>query len=650
MRLSSIAILAAAFVIAAVSSLVAAGFAVSTVEAKTETDVRMALDTNGLTWAEVQSDGLRLHLTGIAPSEAVRFRAISVAGAVIDASRVIDGMQVKPSEDLAPPRFSVEILRNETTLSLIGLIPTATDRAGFVAALNKIDGVEDVADLLDVASHPMPEGWKPAIDYALKALAIVPRSKISVEAGKVSITAMSDSAEARKRMETQLKQRAPKGLLLTLAISAPRPVIAPFTLRFLIEDGSARFDACSADTEKGREAILNAARAAGLQGEARCTIGLGVPSTDWSQAAEMAITALAKLGSGSVTFADADITLIAAEGTAQGRFDDVVGALENDLPDVFALHAVLPEAPAVEAEGPPDFTATLSPEGLVQLRGRLNDELTRKATESYAKARFGAAHLHNSARLDGNLPADWPLRVLTALEALSKLSNGAVIVTPDNVSVSGNTGQESASDEITGLLSKRLGNSEDFTVNVTYLEKLDPEAARPEPEACLAELEAIQKVRKISFEPGSAKVDSQSLATMNDIAETLKLCGPIRMEIGGHTDSQGRETMNQQLSQARAQAVLNELRNRRILTASYTAKGYGETAPIASNKTEEGREENRRIEFKLLTFDSTEEETTLESIAASAQQDSASDTPSDTAEAETATDLPSDGSEGSGDE
>ena len=72
--------------------------------------------------------------------------------------------------------------------------------------------------------------------------------------------------------------------------------------------------------------------------------------------------------------------------------------------------------------------------------------------------------------------------------------------------------------------------------------------------------------------------------------------------------------MNQQLSQARAQAVLNGLRARRVLTSSFTAVGYGETNPIADNKTEDGREENRRIEFKLIRPDPIPEtETTLES-------------------------------------
>ena len=58
--------------------------------------------------------------------------------------------------------------------------------------------------------------------------------------------------------------------------------------------------------------------------------------------------------------------------------------------------------------------------------------------------------------------------------------------------------------------------------------------------------------------------------------------------------------MNQQLSQARADAVLDAIMARRVLTSNLTAKGYGETTPIADNKTEDGREANRRIEFTLV--------------------------------------------------
>ena len=73
--------------------------------------------------------------------------------------------------------------------------------------------------------------------------------------------------------------------------------------------------------------------------------------------------------------------------------------------------------------------------------------------------------------------------------------------------------------------------------------------------------------------------------------------------------------MNQQLSQQRATAVLDALRVRRIPVKTFEAVGYGEADPIAPNDTEDGREANRRIEFKLIVPEATAEEpTTLEAV------------------------------------
>lgn len=96
---------------------------------------------------------------------------------------------------------------------------------------------------------------------------------------------------------------------------------------------------------------------------------------------------------------------------------------------------------------------------------------------------------------------------------------------------------------------------------------------------------------------GSADIEADALSTIDGIATVLKDCSYVEMEIAGHTDSQGREAMNQQLSQRRAEAVLTALQARRVLTGNLTPKGYGEANPIADNDTEEGREANRRIEF-----------------------------------------------------
>ncbi|MBP0481561.1 OmpA family protein [Sagittula salina] len=600
MRLSTLALIAGTFAAAGGASLLAANFSATLVETASQSGVLNELDAEGLTWAEVDTNGLQVFLIGTAPDEAARFQALSAAGRVVDASRVIDQMLVEEPEDMAAPRFSVEILRNDAGISVIGLIPAATDRTALVESFQAIAGQDEVSDLLETADFPVPDGWEDALRYATSALRDLPRSKVSVAADRVDIKAMTESAEARTRLETTLTRRKPAALRLALELTAPRPVITPFTLRFLIDENGARFDACSADTEESRARILRAAARAGLEAKAICTLGLGVPSRRWADAVELGISKLKEIGGGSITFSNADVTLVAVEGTAQDAFDRVVGELESTLPDVFALHAVLPKPPEQAAEGPPDFTATLSPEGRVQLRGRLASEIARQTADSYAKARFGSGQVYTAARVVENLPADWSVRTLAGLEALSMLANGTVAVTPDRVTVTGQTGNVEANAQIAALLAGKLGEQATFDIDVTYIERLDPTLGLPSPQECEQLIVETVGSRKLSFEPGSATLDGSARDILNDLADLLKKCGDIPLEIGGHTDSQGRESMNQQLSQKRAQAVLDALRTRLVPVASYSVKGYGEEQPIAENDTDEGREANRRIEFKLI--------------------------------------------------
>lgn len=626
MRLSALLSITLTFAAAAVLALLAANFSVKLIEETSEIGVRNALDDAGMPWAEVEADGLQVALAGIAPTEAIRFRALTTAGTIVDAARVIDEMEVEAQAAIAPPRFSAEMLRNDSGISVIGLIPASTDRDATIASLTAMVDDGNVTDLLETADYDTPDTWQPSLDFAISAMALLPRAKISVAAGDVAIEAIADSAKAKQDMEDRIRRNTPPGVTLALNIAAPRPVITPFTLRFEIDAEGARFDACSADTEKARSAIVDAAVTAGATGTIRCTVGMGVPTPFWSQAVGQSIAAIAKLEGGSVTFADADINLLAAPGTDQSLFDRVVGELENQLPDVFALNAKLP-AVADPNAGPPEFTATLSPEGQVQLRGRMDSDTSRDLAESYAKARFGSDRVYTAARVTEDLPANWSNRVLAGLGALSSLSNGSLTVTPDTLAVSGNTGNPDASAEIATLLAGKLGDGAAYDISVNYQEKLDPVLGLPTPDECEAELNEIVKIAKINFEPGSATIDANTLGTMDDIAEVLKRCGDIPLEIQGYTDSQGREIMNEELSQSRAESVLNELRARRVLTATFTAKGYGEANPIADNDTEAGREANRRIEFRLLRPDTVADtgETTLESISQTGDTDAATE-------------------------
>lgn len=600
MKIGRTLLLPIVFVTTATLAILSAMAVANAIERSTARAVRLELALNGQDWVGIEPDGLLVRLTGMAETEAQRFRALSAAGRVIDAARIIDEMEVRPAAELRAPDFSVEVLRNDDGVSLIGLIPASEDREAVVSDLTELAGSGQVSDMLETADYPVPEGWDAALEFGLRSLSLLPRSKISIRPGRVTITAITASAAEKARLETELARRAPPGLRLELELNAPRPVITPFTLRFLTGPDGTRFDACSADTEAARTQILAAAVAAGAEGKSTCTIGLGVPSPRWAEAAVSGIAALADLGAGSLTFSDADVSLIAADSVAQDRFDEVVGELQRALPDAFSLTAVLTPKPDHTSAGPPQFTATLSPEGQLQMRGRLTDEAVKAVVESFAAARFGAGRVYNAARLDPGLPEGWPVRVLAALEALSQLSNGSVVVQPEFLRISGATGSAEANSEIARILAAKLGEGAQFEIAVTYEEVLDPTAGLPTPEECISDIRNILAAQKITFAPGSTEIAGPALETLDLIATVLKQCQDVPMEIAAYSDSQGREDMNLNLSQARADAVLNALLARRVLTSNLRSVGYGEARPIADNSTEEGREANRRIEFTLI--------------------------------------------------
>jgi OOP family OmpA-OmpF porin len=605
MRPSATLIALTAFVAAAGLAFLTAVFAATAIEARARRLVESALLREGIDWATVAADGLTVTLTGTAPSEALRFRAIGVAGSVVGAARIVDVLDVKPPGTLAPPAFALELLRNDDGVSVIGLVPESWDLDAALTAAGRAAGGMPVTDMIQTASYAIPAGWEAAADFGLQALAIVPRAKISVAPGRVAVSAIADTPAQKAQIETALTRAVPRSdppLVLHVDIAAPRPVITPFTLRFVIDEAGARFDACSAASERGRARIVAAGVAAGAQGRIDCSLGLGAPSPRWSDAAEAGLDALKRLGMGTLTMSDTDISLIVPHTVDAAAFERVTGDLASALPEVFSLRATRLDPPAApRTVAAAQFTATRALGGGVDMRGRIASEPLRDVAESLARARFGADAVTAALRVDPEgLPEGWSVRVLAAIAALAVLDEGEVLVEEGAMTVRGRSGDPRARAEIARILAAQLGQGALWTIDVAYDATLDPNPPPLAPETCVAEANAVLAQNKIAFAPGAAEVPATARPVLDALAAILRRCAGVPIEIGGHTDSQGRAETNFALSEARAEAVRRALLGLRVPVDSITARGYGATEPVADNGTEAGREANRRIAFRLL--------------------------------------------------
>jgi len=104
----------------------------------------------------------------------------------------------------------------------------------------------------------------------------------------------------------------------------------------------------------------------------------------------------------------------------------------------------------------------------------------------------------------------------------------------------------------------------------------------------------------ITFATDSSSIQPHFRPTLDKVADVLDRYNQTYVDVYGHTDSTGSDAYNQALSERRADSVASYLVSRGVESARLEALGYGETQPIASNDTVEGRSQNRRVEIKVV--------------------------------------------------
>ncbi len=585
------------------------------VETSQMAELEQSMHAGGIDWIDAQADGFVVTLEGEAPNEQHMERADLIASMIIGDDLINNITVAKPVEiakELTQPM--VEIMRNGADISLIGRLPIGPGRAVLDSGISGLSGTTKLVDISEAFRDEIPQGWASALRFGTQILSQTERAIITITPGQVVVSAVAGSANWQDGLEELLENMRPPDVSLLINIAAPRQVISPY--RFALDLAAPELAICTAQNEPEDQKIMAMIKALTAPDFA-CTIGIGAPSNDWGRVVLYSLETLYSQGGGSLRIEDSDIFLVAPLDVDILGFAEAIDLLSAKLPQEYSLHSVVPPPPATAAEIaaiiPAEFQAQLSPEGIVTMSGALKDNLTRDVVVRYGESKFGFGLVETDFSSQINLPDGWQKRVFASIDALSLLESGGVEMTPDILTITGIASFADPETELSKLLDSALGNGAEFALSLSYEPRNTEADNMLDPRICAARVTTILDENQISFAPSSAVIEESSKPTIEAITSILTNCRYADFEIGGHTDSQGREEMNRSLSQARADAVLDAMLAQNLLLGRVTAVGYGEAEPIADNETEQGRAANRRIVIEMLRkSDAEHEEETID--------------------------------------
>ncbi|MGM0586442.1 MAG: OmpA family protein [Pseudomonadota bacterium] len=591
-------------------------------------------------WARLEADGLRLRLVGARPHAAARSAALGALAeaapmaTVEDATRpapatgpggerpeipLIPAPEARPPEgpgggpapagtETGEPAAPLAIARDGDAVTLAGAAhPDLVDavRSAF-AARPDAPALSDVT--LPRGAPPLP-GRVALAEAAAMALSRLEQGRAELGPGVLRLSAAAPDDETREAVEADLRAAVPDGALLLMEITVPPPRLDRYRFGLSLRGEAATLLSCDMPSEAAREAFAEGLSrhfaALGARARALCRLGVGAPSARWPDAALAGAAAVAKLGGGRFELENADARLVAAPDASPARFEAAARALAAELPPGFSLRLTPPperrgplRGGESEDEGPVWFSARREAGGGLRLAGTAPDGPTRAAVAAFARARFGAPGVEDGLEVsDAAPPPAWRRAALAGLDALVPLEAGRLRFDGERAVVTGRTLSPGAAREAAEALAPlREAGVETRAEVVVDLPALAERLPLP-PGACLERLRAEVAAEPISFAPGEAGIEARSEAVLDRLAGLMRRCEGLVVEIEGHTDSQGRESTNLALSQARANAVLDALFARGVSLRRLEARGYGEAEPVASNATEAGRARNRRIEF-----------------------------------------------------
>jgi OmpA-OmpF porin, OOP family len=414
--------------------------------------------------------------------------------------------------------------------------------------------------------------------------AVLDKTRVSVEGRDVAIAADAFSDAGRRSAVASVE--AVPGVRLVNDETRLVPEAKPFV--WSAERDVVRVTLSgSAPLPSVKGKLSDAARAAlgGVEVADQMNLARGAPPR-FEAAALLLIDQIAKLKDGKITLSNTGVTLSGMARELGGR-EAIAAALKN-LPEGFSVAANDVKAPPYVFQAYKDPVAVT-----LTLSGNVPDNNVHAAIAQAASRKFFSEKVVDNLKPSIGAPSGFAAAVVPALGALSRLSTGTLVVSDREVKLSGDALYDAAAAQI------RAGLGKDFPQNFQFKPDISvkPASAPVDPTVCQQLFAELLGKAKVRFESGQASIDPDSTGLLDRLVEIALRCPTSNIEVGGHTDTDGEDATNQALSEKRAQAVVDYLVKAGLPASRFTAVGYGSTQPVATNDTDDGKAQNRRIEF-----------------------------------------------------
>jgi OOP family OmpA-OmpF porin len=338
-----------------------------------------------------------------------------------------------------------------------------------------------------------------------------------------------------------------------------------------------------------RGRLIEAARGAANGAEVVDAMGFarGAPPR-FEAAALLLVDQLGRLKDGKIVLSDTGVSLQGMARDLGGR-EAIAAALRN-LPEGYTVTDNAIQAPPYVFQVNKDPVAAT-----VTLSGYVPDNAVHAALVDAIRRKFLNEKIVDNLKSSIGAPAGFPAAATAALGALSRLSTGSLTISDRDVRLAGDAFYQAAAGQVRDGLQADLPQGWRATPEIA----VKPAATPVDAVVCQQLFSGLLALGRIRFESGKTAIDKDSFGLLDRLVEAALRCPTANFEIGGHTDADGDEGANQTLSERRAAAVADYMLRAGLPPERLNAVGYGETQPVAANDTDEGKAQNRRIEFTV---------------------------------------------------